>query len=59
MAMNIFFLAPILGCVSEIVRGEMSEPVRAHEIESHPAGSQNLKREKAFEGADYIGNYVT
>ena len=34
MAMNVFLLAPILGCVSEVIRGELSEAVRAHESEN-------------------------
>ena len=29
--MNVFLLAPILDCVSEVVRAEMSEAVRARE----------------------------
>ena len=29
--MNVCLLAPILGYMSEIIRGEMSEAVRAHE----------------------------
>ena len=44
--MNIFLLAPILGCVSEIVRGEMSEAVRARENESSPSVSQNVRERK-------------
>ena len=50
MTMNVFLLAPILGYVSEIVRGEMSETVRARESE---------KRAKSSKVIDYIGNHVT
>ena len=44
MAMNIFLLALILGCVSEIVHDEMSEAIQAHESESCLAGGSECKR---------------
>ena len=53
--MNLFLLAPALGCVFEVIRNEMSEVVRACERE---LSSQNM-RERAFEGVDYISFHVT
>ena len=46
MAMNAFLQAPILSCVSEIERDEISKAVLARESESCSAGSQNVRERK-------------
>ena len=65
--MNVFLLAPILGCMDEGVCGKMAEAVQARERVSpvklseprcRLLGVQKMRgreREKVFEGIDYIG----
>ena len=48
MTMKVFLLDPILGSVSEIVRGEMSEAVRTRASEGCPAGGQYVRKRKLW-----------
>ena len=42
--MNVFLLAPILGCMTEVVRGEMSAAERIRG--SYQALNQNMRKRK-------------
>ena len=57
LAMNVVLLTLILGSVSEVVCGEMSETVRVCERELSSWESER-ERESAFKGIEYIYRYL-
>ena len=60
MTMNVFVLAPILGCVSEAVCCKIPEAVRASVCvcvcmrERERQTDRQTDRQRAFEGVEYV-----